>query len=84
VDGAGQQPVDLVGRQVDELLGQREHLAHAHTQDDIYIGGGVGIFAGLEVAPELVALDRRAARLQLGQERVGGAGVAMCVSTGGS
>jgi hypothetical protein len=70
VDGAGQELVDLVGWQVDELLGQRDDVTHAHTED--HVGGGVGTLAGLEVAPELVALDRRAARFESRQERVGG------------
>jgi hypothetical protein len=43
VDGAGQELVDLIGRQVDELLSQREHLAHAHPED--HVGGGVGTLA---------------------------------------
>jgi hypothetical protein len=70
VDRAGQQLVELVGWQVDELLGQRDDVAHTHAEEDL--GGGVGVFAGSEVASELVALAWRAARFQLDQGRLGG------------
>src|SRR5215207_4285974 len=53
VDRAGQQLVDLVGWQVDELLGQPEHLAHAHA--DELLSCAVGALVGGEVAPDSLA-----------------------------
>jgi hypothetical protein len=70
VDGAGQQLVDLLGWQVDELLGQLEDVAHAHAED--HVSGALGTLAGVEVPPKLVALHRRATRFESCQERLGG------------
>jgi hypothetical protein len=72
MDRTGQQLVDLVGGQVDGLLGQREDVAHTHADEDV--SGAVGTSARLDVALELVALAWRAERFQPRHERFGGGG----------
>lgn len=68
MDGTFQQLLDLVERHGLELLGEGEHLAHAHA--DKLVAFAVVTGAGLEVALELLTFDRRAVPLQCLDERL--------------
>jgi hypothetical protein len=63
VDGALEQLLDLAGRHLDELLGEREDLPHAHANK--FVALSVLALAGLEVTLVLLSLLRRTVRFQL-------------------
>src|SRR5918994_1407519 len=62
VDRALEQLLDLVRRHLDELLGEREDLPHAHADELVALA--VLSLAQLEVPPVLLALLRRTVRVQ--------------------
>jgi hypothetical protein len=66
VDRAVQELLELGRRQLDELLGEREHLPHPHADEP------VAAFASLEGALVLAKLVRRTVRRQPLDEPVRG------------
>jgi len=58
VDGALEQLLDLAGRHLDELLGEREDLPHADANKVVAL-------SGLEVTLVLLSLLRRTVHFQL-------------------
>ena len=61
--GPLEQLLDLAGQHLDELLGEREDLPHAHANK--LVAFAVLALAGLEVTLVLLSLLRRTVRLQL-------------------